>query len=238
MKNKFFEIMGAIFIILVLVNIGLIAFNVLSIIKCIAIVVLGVITITMVITKIILEAKPSVTKADESMYPVAIHEAGHAIIEMLSGGEILSVKILKCSQGQTNIHDSDNSKNKEEIIQRIITYYAGIVAENVILGKKYEGSSSDLTTATKLAYKVVISGMNNNIMSTIGDDDFDKMLKEKIFSEVERLCTECYKKAEILVQNNKQVIIEFAKLLMERKELTKNEIIQFRNEYFDSNDEE
>lgn len=166
----------------------------------------------------------------------AIHEAGHAIVSAILFPNIAIREISIIPDIRTGscyiLYDKENAdKTKEDILSRMAVFYAGMIAEEMILGKATTGAVEDLKSASKLAYDVVTKyGMHKTFLSQIGDRTVDAKLIEMRINDAEEVCKEAHEKAKNAVTRSKQFIEELAKVLEESFIMNEAEIRKFMTE--------
>lgn len=133
-------------------------------------------------------------KGDEESELTAIHEAGHAIVSILSGKTVRKVTIVPSTSGyggfSSDEFDGEDSKlyfTKKEIMNEVKILYGGLVAERIIYGSNGTGVSNDLQRATKLVTRIVTEfGMGNDIV------DLTELDKKYVADEVRKLSNKLY----------------------------------------------
>lgn len=87
----------------------------------------------------------------KEMYRVAVHEVGHALMNKHLGRTVVKVSIQPYSSGVGGVTVVDNEtignlgvRSKNEYLGDLKVLYAGMVAEEIILGETSNGSSNDL----------------------------------------------------------------------------------------------
>lgn len=85
---------------------------------------------------------------------VATHEAGHAVMTWLTGGQISRAGIQGTTSGVGGaVFGADPNHmlmTKSEMESRVMVLYAGYIAEHLIYNDPSTGASNDITEATKL----------------------------------------------------------------------------------------
>lgn len=119
----------------------------------------------------------------ESDKRVAIHEAGHALLGLLAGKEVLKVTNIGTTSGFGGFTLSVPAvemdlKTKRELEVEVMELYGGIVAETLILGEPSIGASNDIERATEAVKSLVgtygLSGTYLNLNN----------LDQKVFTEM------------------------------------------------------
>jgi cell division protease FtsH len=109
----------------------------------------------------------------EVLKRVAIHEMGHALMNEHLGRKVIKVSVQPYSSGVGGITVTDGDsqgstsiRTRAELRNDIKVLYAGMVAEEVVLGDISTGNANDLERATHLLYNMCQSwGMGGTLLS-------------------------------------------------------------------------
>lgn len=170
--------------------------------------------------------------SEKDMYRVAVHEAGHAVMNKALDRSVVKVSIQPYSSGVGGVTqvDGENSgldglMTKTDIINSIKVLYAGKVAEEVILGECSVGASNDLERATYAIRDYIGTyGMNdNNLLSLVGLARENMMItaNEKLLEDMQKVAEEIY--AEVVKYFSQDEIQQIVQNLS--KYLTEYEVI-------------
>lgn len=179
-------------------------------------------------------AKKNKKITPEMKYAIAIHESGHAIVSMAlrKDAEFFGISIVPRGDagGYNLFYPNENSlSSKDELLNNMSVAYGGKAAEELILNMKSSGPSEDLENATKLAYAIVNRyAMDDSLLTLIGNNEFDSILVKENMQKAERICEEVYKKTKEVLTKNEDVLLELAKLLMQKENLNAEEVKEFR----------
>ena len=167
------------------------------------------------------------THSSEDRNRVAIHEAGHAVMNMLIGRDVIKVSIQPYSSGiggVTTVDGESAMKNKmrtqTDLINDIKVLYAGKIAEELILGECSIGASNDLERATILIRDYIgaygMGDNNGNAISLLGLAQENRMItaNEKLLERIESKGAEIYTEAKKYMNNDK--IISVIKIIAEK----------------------
>jgi cell division protease FtsH len=105
--------------------------------------------------------KENKDRDQEQLKIVAWHEAGHTLIGALTNQEVAKVTIMPSTSGAGGFTIFNPTKmglySKEELINRVLSLYAGRAAEELLLGpeKITTGASNDIERATDVIYQLV-----------------------------------------------------------------------------------
>ena len=141
--------------------------------------------------------------SEKDMYRVAVHEAGHAVMNKAIDRSVVKVSIQPYSSGVGGVTqvDGENSgldglMTKTDIINSIKVLYAGKVAEEIILGECSVGASNDLERATYAIrdYIGTYAMNDNNLLSLVGLARENMMItaNEKLLQDMQKVAEEIY----------------------------------------------
>lgn len=108
------------------------------------------------IDKIVFKGNRSSEEQSDALEIVAYHEAGHAVMNLLSGKPVARISVMGMTSGVGGavFQADDNSvfHTKESIEQEVKILYAGRASEEIKFGRERitDGASNDITEATKL----------------------------------------------------------------------------------------
>ena len=172
----------------------------------------------------------------------AYHESGHAILfhVLPDVGPVHTVSIIPTGMGAAGYtmpqpDEAEMFNTKGQMLQEIMVSLGGRIAEELIFGDITTGASQDIRQATNLARDMVMKyGMSEKI-GMINYDSEDEVFLGKdlghtraygegvateIDKEVKRIIDECYNKAKTLIVENRQVLEDSAKLLLEKEKIS------------------
>ena len=186
------------------------------------------------IDKIVFKGNRSSEEQKETLEIVAYHEAGHAIMNLLCGKPVARISIMGMTSGVGGaVFQSDDGKvfhTKESVEQDIMILYAGRASEEIKFGKNNitDGAGNDITEATKLLV---------NYLSRFGFDSESGLLdysmlestgmQEDTKDRLKILSMEFYEKAVKRLQENYSSVESLAKMLLETKTLSGDEVKEF-----------
>ncbi|MDW7981106.1 MAG: ATP-dependent zinc metalloprotease FtsH, partial [Verrucomicrobiales bacterium] len=167
----------------------------------------------------------SLAMTDEEKRCTAWHEAGHALANVLlkHTHPLHKVTIIPRGQalGSTMSLPKDDmfNRRKNEMLDMITVMMAGRIAEKIVSGDISTGAAGDIQQATNLARAMVTQwGMSERLgMVQYGNDDeyvflgrdfartrlYSEQTAREIDDEIRRIIDECYKRAEELINNNR-----------------------------------
>ena len=184
--------------------------------------------------------------SDKEKKITAYHEAGHAILfhVLPDVGPVYTVSIIPTGVGAAGytmpLPEKDEMfATKSRMLQDIMVYLGGRIAEEIIFGDITTGASSDIKKATKTARRMVTRyGMSDNIGVICYDDDDDEVfigkdlahakahseeISGEIDKEVKRIIDDCYTKAKDIIMQHENVLHSCAKLLLEKEKINREE---------------
>ena len=138
------------------------------------------------------------------------------------------------------INESDDRHmTKGKMLQEIMVFLGGRIAEQIIFDDVTTGASNDIKRATHMARKMVTAfGMSDEIGLVSYDNDEDEVFigrdlahakshSEEVASEIDKevkaIVDECYEKAENIIKENIGVLHSCAELLLQKEKITREE---------------
>jgi len=191
-------------------------------------------------------ARRSLIMNDEDKRQTAYHEAGHAIVAMLTPDADPVHKVTIIPRGMalgatlTMPEEDRYSMTREQILAMIEHAMGGRAAEELVFGHLSTGAANDLKQATEQARRMVCQfGMSDKIGPiSLGDEGGDVFLgrdfmtrKEyseqkarEVDDEVTRILTETYEKARQLLEEHRELLDVVGDALLERETLEGSEL--------------
>jgi cell division protease FtsH len=192
--------------------------------------------------KVLLGAeRRSLVMTDDDKRITAYHEAGHALVAMLTDGSDPVHKVTIIPRGmalgvtQTLPPEDRFNLTRAQILAMIKHAMGGRAAEELVFGHLSTGASNDLQQATRLARQMVCKyGMSDKLGPVAyGDDDQDVFLgrdfmtrkdysekkSEQIDDEVSDTLMSLYDAAKQLLLDNRAALDRIAEALLERETL-------------------
>lgn len=194
----------------------------------------------------------------ESLKNTAIHEMGHVFCGAFEDDRrspMNKVTIIPrgSAAGFVDYGEAEEDfATYDNFMSQLVSNLGGRCAEELILGHVTTGPSSDLNQVTSLAQKMVKDyGMCSKALGlrTFGESmdklsgkmvsgDVSDETAALIDSEIKRLTDEAYKRASAIVTKYKELIKEFAELLLERETMDAFEIYELLLEKCEKDDKE
>ncbi len=191
------------------------------------------------------ERKSMIISEDEKKN-TANHEAGHALVAVLTPGTDPIHKVSIIPRGmalgitQQLPIDDKYTYSREHILNTLAVLMGGRVAEEITMGHMTTGAGNDLQRATDLARKMVCEwGMSEKLgpltfgkreeQIFLGKEfsrhkDYSEKTAEEIDGEVKSIVGERYDYAMQLLLDNKETLIKLADALLDRETLDAAEI--------------
>lgn len=177
----------------------------------------------------------------------AYHEAGHWLVHELSGRlndrTAMAISIIPADNylGITVYELSDITVNKtmDYYIDLLASDLAGRQAEELIGNKENAGVSGDLENATKTAYWVVTKlGMVDGFSISYSKDMVTEETSEHINQSVKKLILEAQRRARNILVSDRILLDAAAKLVLEKKMVSKKDLDRLLAKYTKQSDEE
>ncbi|KAI1110957.1 peptidase family M41-domain-containing protein [Nemania sp. NC0429] len=182
------------------------------------------------------ERKSMVISAKEKEM-TAYHEAGHALVNLLSKGSSMTLyKVTILPRGPSLGHTAQlpemdkYSYTVDNYLAQIDVSLGGKLAEEIVYGpnKVTSGASSDLKNATRIAFGMVASlGMSAKLGNMEYGSRYDTLSSEtkaQVEAEVQRTVNEAYERARKLLTDHRQELDLLAKALVDYETLSKEEV--------------
>jgi cell division protease FtsH len=190
------------------------------------------------VTKMVLGAERKIMMSPEDRERTAYHEAGHAVVGMLTPGadQVRKVSIIPRgpSLGVTlSAPDADRfSYDRPYLLGRIKLALGGRVAEQVVYDELTSGASSDIQQLTLIAREMVGRfGMSDSIgpVAVIpaegqspllpGASEVSAETQRLVDEEVRRLVDRCEAETRELLEQNRERLDSLARALLEHETL-------------------
>ena len=190
-------------------------------------------------------AKVSKKYTENDKKLVAYHEAGHAVIGIKLDGanDVQKITIIPrgYAGGYTMMLPKEErfTSTKKELLERITGLMGGRVAEEMMFNEVTTGAHNDFEQATKIARAMVTEyGMSSlgpvqleqqEGSVFLGRDynksrNFSGQVAFEIDQEMRKIMDNCYKQAEKILKDNKDLLDLIANTLLEKETITKEEI--------------
>src|SRR6202166_3322694 len=189
--------------------------------------------------------RKSLLLSDEEKKNTAYHEAGHALVAAMlpHSDPVHKVTIIPrgMALGLTMQLPTDDRHNyyKNYLDTQIAILMGGRIAEELFLGQMSTGAGNDIERATALARKMVCEwGMSDLGPLTFGKKeeqiflgreiaqhrDYSEATAIQIDEEVKKMVSKGYATAKAILSENRELLIQMAKALIEREVLDASEL--------------
>lgn len=170
--------------------------------------------------------------ADEFDEATAFHEAGHAAVSLLLGGDAACIVLLEDGAGYFKEKEW-NVKTYKDRERRYIVSVAGKASEEIFTGTSSIGSFSDLdkvSQAIEADVRALASQGFEYFDSTVLDSPaYNDALAKKVQSDLQKY----YDKAKELIVENRPLIETFVENLKNKYYLLHSEIYKIYNAYIE-----
>lgn len=187
--------------------------------------------------------------SDKEKLIVAYHEVGHALVaaKQKESAPVHKITIIPRTGGALGYtmqveEDEHFLMSKEEIENKIATFTAGRVAEEVVFGSVTTGAANDIEQATKLARAMITRlGMSDEFGMVAFEQETSQYLGGSMMStcsgetnaRIDRMTVDVvkaqYEKARNIINGNLTKLHELAKHLYENETLTGEEFMDILN---------
>lgn len=185
----------------------------------------------------ILYSSPEDVTEDENpyLYNIAIHEAGHTVASLLIEKGVNLVTVARHDSDIEGITSTDRDpyyfQNIDAMKARIVTLLSGRAAVELIFGSVDPGANSDIHRAMRIVSRLVDNFCEMGFDAFEGEctESSDELLNRKeqrIFTETEKY----YQQAKKLMIDNRQLLENIAKELLDKKVLLKRDLTRIQDE--------
>lgn len=186
------------------------------------------------IDKKILKGNRSKTKVNEKDRAiVSYHEAGHAIMSILTNTPVSRASIQSTTSGVGGVvlnEDTDSQfQTAEDLVNRVMVCYAGRISEKIKFKSVTTGASNDISQATNVL-NAYINKYGFDEKSGLIDIELVGTHSEYTEDRIRKLSEEIYKKASSLLSKNYNLVELLAQKLLEKEAMTGKEIRKFLKE--------
>ena len=196
-------------------------------------------------TKVKLGPAKKRLQSEEDKRITAYHEAGHAIVThnlpKMDPVHRISIVARGMSLGHTLIPPAADRthETKSRILEQIVAMLGGRAAEEMVFNEMTSGASNDIEQATRLARAMVVDfGMSSLGPINLGPQmDYDEIgrpswyepanvspaMQEKVDNEIKKIVDAAYKKAVVLIKENRKTLDDLAKELLKKETLDRDD---------------
>jgi len=186
--------------------------------------------------------KQPVEYTEHEKETIAVHEAGHAVVAHLMGGETRKLEVLSIVKRRDALGLLAHSETEErftatrsELMVAIHIAFGGMTAEELFFGESGTGPASDLAHATAVAARMVGSyGMAGSLMSfeAIEAGPLSQGIVAKVLGDedgraaVSRILDGAHSDVRSLLDEHRHLVVALRDALLERDELVGEEIVE------------
>ena len=187
--------------------------------------------------------KTSRVISDKDKKLTAYHEAGHAVVSkfLSSVEDVKEISIIpRGFAGGYTLYKTDEDKfyvSKTQMEEKLVALLGGRVAEKLAINDISTGASNDIEVATKIAKDMVtVYGMSDVVgpISLKTDNPYELQLfgeniEDTVGKEIKKLIDTAYKRAELILSENMDLLHEIAQALLIKETITSEEFEEFFN---------
>jgi cell division protease FtsH len=191
--------------------------------------------------KVVLGAERRILMSDDERRRTAYHEAGHAIVGMLTPGADPVRKVSIIPRGfalgvTLSVPETDRfSYDRHYLLSKIDVALGGRVAEELVFDDVTTGAQNDIKQATELARNMVgLWGMSDVIgpvtvisedggLSLPGAGEFSPVTQQLVDEEVRHLIERAHEQVTQLMSSNRDKLDALAQALLDREALDQDE---------------
>ncbi len=185
--------------------------------------------------------RKSLIMSEEEKRTTAYHEAGHALVAILTPESDPVHKVTIIPRGmslgltQTLPEQDRYTMTRKQIMAQIKHAMGGRAAEELVFGHLSTGASNDIKQSTQIARRMVCTyGMSDRIGPvSLGDDDHDVFLgrdfitrkdfsekkAQEIDDEITRILRSLYEEAKQVLSDHRPLLDRISEALLERETL-------------------
>jgi cell division protease FtsH len=173
--------------------------------------------------------RPTLTISDHDREMTAYHEAGHSLLRILLPETDPLHKVTIAPRGSAlgaswSLPEDDTTSPSEEALRSLIKVcLGGMLAEEIVFGKKTTGASNDIYKATQIARRMVCEfGMSPLGPIALSDREYGEDARK----EVAIIVKDCKVDAEKVLRKNRDKLDILARALIERETLDASEVYE------------
>ncbi|MBG6143391.1 ATP-dependent Zn protease [Labrenzia sp. EL_142] len=183
--------------------------------------------------------------SQEDLKRIAVHEAGHAIVQAKIGdGEIVQLRIKpefkpyagNCEAGYLEVRKSAlKGRTRKDYEAQLMVHLAGLAAEELVLGEIADGgggsTGTDLANATQIATEMEASlGLGDSLVHLFPSGSRqirELLLADRVLRQlIEATLDKAYEDARTILEENKPAHEALVDALMQRHKLEGREVLE------------
>lgn len=181
------------------------------------------------------------SRGDEFQAMVAVHEAGHAVLNFMTKGKlpkkIVSVSSDSDSEGFVYNGLSDDFITYDRLFKEVIVFFGGLVAEQLVFGAQNvsTGSAGDIEHITEqILYAFKECGFGSRAIrfaQNSCDRAYAIQKTQGIEEEAETFIQKALEEARQILKREEKLVVETAKKLLEKSQLESEEFRSLIEEF-------
>ena len=155
---------------------------------------------------------------------VAVHEGGHALVsELVRPGSVATVTVVPRGLALGHVRQGQDEdpvlKTRVDLEAEMAVCLAGAAAEELLLGARSTGASSDFEQATEIGRRLVLAGL-----SDLGPLDPDLIGQGELWEAVRGLLNGARQRASTLLEDRTELLSWLADRLLEQETVAGSEL--------------
>ena len=176
------------------------------------------------IEKVMMGEKLDRLPSSDEKKRIAVHESGHALVgELIFPNSVASVNVASRSNALGYVRNTQEDDmflyTLDYLKGRISVSLAGAIAEDVILGSRSTGASSDFQHASDLARHIIFAGMSE--LGIISPEDLPK---DKLHEAISSILSDVEESTMELLKKNMDILKRITDELLDKETLTGDEL--------------
>lgn len=187
--------------------------------------------------------------SDKEKKIVAYHEVGHALLTALqkNAEPVQKITIIPRTMGALGYvmqvpEEEKYLQSKDELIAQIIITFGGRAAEDVVFNSITTGAANDIEQATNIARQMITRFGMSEKFGLMGLERVENQYLEgrlvlncadntaaDVDKEVMSMLDNCYKKAKMLISENRKALDEIAEYLYTKETITGKQFMEIFN---------
>lgn len=170
---------------------------------------------------------PSVLHKEKEI--VAYHEAGHALVcKVLNVDAVQKISIIPRGKALGYVLKFPEEEryllSKTQLLNSIKGLLAGRAAEDFVFNEITTGAADDLNKSTKIAHQIVCTYGMSTLGTMALDENYMRYNSDIIRLEIKKITDQTYLEALKIIEDNKMILDDIAKLLLKKETINSNEL--------------
>ena len=176
------------------------------------------------IEKVMMGEKLDRLPSAEEKQRIAIHESGHGLVgELRLPNSVASVNVASRSNALGYVRNTQENDmylyTCNHIKSRIAVALAGILAEEIVIGNRSTGGTSDFKYASDMAKQIIYSGM-----SELGIISAEDIPADQLHSGITTILREVEAETRELLSKHKKELKQITELLLDKETISGDEL--------------